>query len=326
MHKTKVAIVGMGTVGSGVARLLLDHGDRTARHAGRTLWLQKAVVRDLRKPRQCELPPGILTDRLEDVLEDEDIEVVALLMGGLAAAAAFGGHRWRLGALERKQAVQQAFARQLIDSQEADRKRIAADLHDGVSQTLVVIRNWARMGAPLATQDEPAAKRMGDIAEAASQALGEVRGVVQDLLPYQLERVGLVESMRETAARVADASGIAITCDLAAVDGRLSPGTQLRLFRVAQEGLNNVVKHSGARAASLEMIGRPAHVQLIIRDNGKGFVPGAVTPTAAGDGFGLVGMAERCRMMGGDLRVDSAPGKGTVITIAVPCISPTEGA
>ncbi|MDX1930057.1 MAG: homoserine dehydrogenase [Pirellulaceae bacterium] len=86
MHKTKVAIVGLGTVGSGVARLLLDHGDRTARHAGRTLWLQKAVVRDLRKPRQCDLPPGILTDRLEDVLEDDDIEVVALLMGGLEPA------------------------------------------------------------------------------------------------------------------------------------------------------------------------------------------------------------------------------------------------
>ena len=86
MQKTKVAIVGLGTVGSGVARLLLDHGDRTARHAGRTLWLQKAVVRDLRKPRQCDLPPGILTDRLEDVLENEDIEVVALLMGGLEPA------------------------------------------------------------------------------------------------------------------------------------------------------------------------------------------------------------------------------------------------
>lgn len=86
MQKTKVAIVGLGTVGSGVARLLLDHGDRTARHAGRTLWLQKAVVRDLRKPRQCDLPPGVLTDRLEDVLEDDDIEVVALLMGGLEPA------------------------------------------------------------------------------------------------------------------------------------------------------------------------------------------------------------------------------------------------
>jgi homoserine dehydrogenase len=84
--KTNVAIVGLGTVGSGVARLLIDHGDRTARHAGRTLWLKKAVVRDLKKPRQCELPVGVLTDKLDEVLNDPDIEVVALLMGGLEPA------------------------------------------------------------------------------------------------------------------------------------------------------------------------------------------------------------------------------------------------
>lgn len=86
MEKTKVAIVGLGTVGSGVARLLLDHGDRTARHAGRTLWLEKAVVRDLAKPRDCELPDGVLTDQLEEVLDDPEIEVVAQLMGGLEPA------------------------------------------------------------------------------------------------------------------------------------------------------------------------------------------------------------------------------------------------
>jgi homoserine dehydrogenase len=64
MLKTKVAIVGVGTVGSGVARLLLDHGDRTARHAGRTLWLEKAVVQDFDKPRDCDLPAGVLTTDL----------------------------------------------------------------------------------------------------------------------------------------------------------------------------------------------------------------------------------------------------------------------
>ncbi len=84
--KTNVAIVGLGTVGSGVARLLLDHGDRTARHAGRTLWLKKAVVRDLSKPRLCDLPKGILSDKLSDVLDDPEIEVVALLIGGLEPA------------------------------------------------------------------------------------------------------------------------------------------------------------------------------------------------------------------------------------------------
>lgn len=86
MEKTNVAIVGLGTVGAGVARLLLDHGDRTTRHAGRTLWLKKAVVRDLGKDRGVDLPDGVLTDRIEDVINDPDIHVVAQLMGGLEPA------------------------------------------------------------------------------------------------------------------------------------------------------------------------------------------------------------------------------------------------
>ena len=86
MEKTNVAIVGLGTVGSGVARLLLDHGDRTARHAGRTMWLKKAVVRDLARPRDVVLPEGVLTDSLQEVIDDEEITVVAQLIGGLEPA------------------------------------------------------------------------------------------------------------------------------------------------------------------------------------------------------------------------------------------------
>lgn len=86
MDKTNVAIVGLGTVGAGVARLLLDHGDRTARHAGRTLWLKKAVVRDLNKPRGVELPANVPTDSLDDVINDPEITVVAQLIGGLEPA------------------------------------------------------------------------------------------------------------------------------------------------------------------------------------------------------------------------------------------------
>ncbi len=86
MEKTNVAIVGMGTVGTGVAKLLLDHGDRTARHAGRTMWLKKAVVRDLNKPRDVDVPEGVLTESVEDVINDDDITVVAQLIGGLEPA------------------------------------------------------------------------------------------------------------------------------------------------------------------------------------------------------------------------------------------------
>lgn len=86
MEKTKVGIIGLGTVGSGVARILLDHGDRTARHAGRVLWLEKAVVRDLGKARDCDLPEGVLTDSVDEVIDHPDIQVVAQLIGGIEPA------------------------------------------------------------------------------------------------------------------------------------------------------------------------------------------------------------------------------------------------
>ena len=86
MEKTKVAIVGMGTVGTGVAKILLDHGDRTALHAGRILWLEKVVVSDLAKNRDYDLPDGVLTDKLEDVTSNPDIDVVAQLIGGIEPA------------------------------------------------------------------------------------------------------------------------------------------------------------------------------------------------------------------------------------------------
>ena len=86
MERTKIAIIGMGTVGTGVAKLLLDYGDRTARHAGRIPWLDKVVVRDITKPRDVEIPEGVLTDKLDDVINDSEISVVAQLVGGIEPA------------------------------------------------------------------------------------------------------------------------------------------------------------------------------------------------------------------------------------------------
>ena len=86
MEKTGVGIVGLGTVGQGVARILLDKGDRTARHAGRTLWLSHAVVRDVKKPLDVELPDGILTDDLQKLIDDKSVQVVAQVIGGIEPA------------------------------------------------------------------------------------------------------------------------------------------------------------------------------------------------------------------------------------------------
>ena len=86
MEKTKIAIIGLGTVGTGVANLLLDHGDRTARHAGRIPWLEKVVIQNISKSRDVEIPAGLLTDNLNEVLQNPEITVVAQLIGGLEPA------------------------------------------------------------------------------------------------------------------------------------------------------------------------------------------------------------------------------------------------
>lgn len=86
MEKTKIAIIGLGTVGTGVANLLLDHGDRTARHAGRIPWLEKVVIQNISKSRDVEIPAGVLTDNLNEVLQNPEITVVAQLIGGLEPA------------------------------------------------------------------------------------------------------------------------------------------------------------------------------------------------------------------------------------------------
>jgi homoserine dehydrogenase len=86
MQVTKVALIGMGTVGTGVARLLIDHGDRTARHAGRTLWVESVVVQDVKRPRDYDLPKGVLTDDLTRVLKNSEIKLAAMLVGGVEPA------------------------------------------------------------------------------------------------------------------------------------------------------------------------------------------------------------------------------------------------
>ena len=86
MEKIGVAIIGMGTVGTGVAKILLDHGDRTTRHAGKTLWLTHAVVRDLKKDRGFTVPDGVLTDDIETVINSDDVQVVVQLIGGIEPA------------------------------------------------------------------------------------------------------------------------------------------------------------------------------------------------------------------------------------------------
>ena len=232
---------------------------------------------------------------------------------------AWGAYRYRITALQRRNALQQAFARQLIESQEAERKRIASELHDGLGQNLLVIKNRALFGL-LQPDDAPrAAAQLADISSTVSQALDEVRHIAANLHPYQLDRLGLTKALTAMIRKVGEATQLDIALMLDNVDGTLGTEAQINLYRIVQECLNNIVKHAAATEVSVQLQRAPQSLNLTIRDNGRGFVPVAAKNVSDGkSNFGLTGLAERARLLGGTLNIDSASGAGTTVTLMIP--------
>ena len=157
----------------------------------------------------------------------------------------------------------------------------------------------------------------------ASAAVREVRDIAQNLRPFQIDDLGLTKAIRAMTRSLADASGIAIQADLDEVDRLLPPEFEISLYRTIQECLNNVVKHSGARNASVTLRRSAEVLRLTVSDDGRGFVT-TRTADAPSSGFGLKNIAERVRGMGGACTVDSQPDVGTRLEIQIP-IKPQAG-
>jgi signal transduction histidine kinase len=231
----------------------------------------------------------------------------------------FGSYERRLRRLRQEQLVHETFSRQLIAMQESERQRIAGELHDGMSQDLLVIANEAQFG--LRTEGTPSqvAARLTEIASTAKHALQQARQIAHNLRPGLLDELGLTKAVRSCLERAAESSGIAIGADLAEVDGLLPPEYEANLFRIVQESLNNVLKHSRASAAKVTLAKKPAGLCLIIEDDGDGFDSGLIESAAsARQGMGLRQIAERAKMMGGRADFNSQPGQGTRVTVEVP--------
>jgi signal transduction histidine kinase len=273
------------------------------------------------------------------------------LTGLVASGTVFAAFKFRVRQIEYRQAAQQAFARQLLESQEGERKRIAAEIHDGLGQTLAIIKNRALLGGNASTDLDSAREQFDLIAAQSTQAIDEAKDISYNLRPYLLDRLGLSQALESMIVKVAGASGILFTTEIAELDGLFAPDEQINLYRIAQECLNNIVKHSGASAATVRLRREQDSVELIVSDNGKGFVetgfadsakdgpePGFAQPGRGFGGpqrgfgrpqrgFGLMGIRERARLFHAAPTLHSAPGQGTTITIRFARASPhTESA
>jgi signal transduction histidine kinase/ligand-binding sensor domain-containing protein len=223
-------------------------------------------------------------------------------------------YRRRINLLKRAHAAQEAFALRLIESQERERKRIAAELHDSLGQSLVLIKNWALLGLQAEAQKRSPKPNLDEISETASEAIKEVREISYNLGPYQLDRLGLKKTIEEMIQKVDDSSPTGFNTDIGEIDGCLARDAEVSFFRIVQEAVSNVVKHAEAAEAWLEIEREGGQLILTIRDDGKGFDTGY-----AKSGLGLLGMSERVGLLRGELSVRSEIGKGASIRVALPC-------
>lgn len=227
----------------------------------------------------------------------------------LLIAAAFLIYKRRVRQLERARTLQQAFSRQLIESQERERRRIAVELHDGLGQSLVVIKNRALMGLSAHENHDRLVAQIEEISVAASAAISEVRGIARNLHPYQIEYLGLTTALKTMIEAVRDSSDIRFTYEIDELGDELSKTVEINVYRIVQEALNNTVKHSAAREASVVLRKNGGVLDLTIKDDGKGF---AVESDERNVGLGLIGIGERARIIGARHEIASSE-SGTTI-------------
>ena len=208
--------------------------------------------------------------------------------------------------LDRLEAERQETSRRALAAQEAERLRIARELHDEVGQTLTGVLLQLEMVADAAAADEAR--------ESVRQALEEVRRIAQELRPALLEHLGLVSALTELSRVFADQSGIAVRRSFATDLPQLSEEAELAIYRITQESLTNVARHAGAGEVALTLEPGTESVVLRVVDDGRGLPAG---PSPNGHG-GLRGMRERALLVGGSLAVKPGRAGGVEIRLEVP--------
>jgi len=212
------------------------------------------------------------------------------------------------------------YLQQATRAQEEERKRIARELHDETAQDLVALSRQLdtliSKGQSLSSRDR---SLLEELRQQTDRTLEGVRRFSQDLRPSILDDLGLLPALEWLTSDLSENFGIAIEMEVIGSARRFTPEVELLLFRITQEALRNVWKHSEASKTWVTLKFDEDKTVLTVKDNGKGFeVPERVGDLATSGKLGLVGMQERARLASGSLTLQSESDKGTTITVVVP--------
>jgi signal transduction histidine kinase len=227
------------------------------------------------------------------------------------------GLRLRWVRSEQRQVAKAQFARDVLEHQESDRKRIANELHDSLEQNLLVIKNHALLTQQRNDHSERITKVLDNISTISTDSIEEVRRIASNLRPYQIDRLGLSKAIQGMLNQIANATNLSIEHEIETTPHDLSPELQINLYRIVQEATNNILKHAQATQTTITLLVSDYAITLRIRDNGKGFNT-EETQRDEGKGFGINGIHERAAMLKGTSELKTAPGHGTEWVIRFP--------
>lgn len=225
-------------------------------------------------------------------------------------------YRRRIIGLQKEKRNQQEFSRKLLEFQDGERKRISSELHDSLGQDLLIIKNGLQQCEAMISSKEDIGEELRQLSEVASQAIDEVREVSFDLHPHTLDRLGLKKGIESIINKFSQTSPVRFSSVLDEIDKCFTTKEEINIFRIIQECLNNVIKHSEATECFVQIQCIDKICQIIVKDNGKGFdmQKYLLNPTEY-RGMGLTGIQERVKLLNGKLAIKSE--KGTVVNISI---------
>jgi two-component system, NarL family, sensor histidine kinase UhpB len=216
--------------------------------------------------------------------------------------------------LARLEAERRDGTRRAVAAQEAERRRVATELHDEVGQTMTaVLMQLERLQEGVAPQWR---HELRGVQEAVRITVEEIGRIAQELRPEVLDHLVLLSALAALSRGFTDRTGIAVDCRFDSHLPALDPDTELAVYRIVQESLTNVARHAGARHAELSLRHTPHHVQVELTDDGRGLPADIVA------GAGIRGMRERAGLIGGQLTVDSRPAGGARVSLDLPANRP----
>ncbi|MES2763610.1 MAG: tetratricopeptide repeat protein [Bacteroidota bacterium] len=257
-----------------------------------------------------------LTIQLQDnQISKKNYYIVALLFSLISIALIFIllYHRYKARQKNKLQAEiihqQDLATKAVLEAEENERKRVATDLHDSVGQILSAVKiNLSAMETSIAKDNLP---KYDNIMNMVDNACKEVRAIAHNMMPNSLLKNGLVSAIKEFINQI-NSDVLKITLNTSGLSNRLESNTEMVLYRVVQESVNNVIKHAQASTLEIQIILDEEGVSLTIEDNGKGF-----DTTKQSEGIGLQNLRSRITFLKGEIDIQSAPGKGTLIAIFI---------